>query len=397
MTGAGGESDDISFCSGNSIVFEVSNNNVDGFKNNNISVSGGDEGTANNDVTGIIVGNTATNSLGNPGGTNLGGTGINVSGGSGTGHFVHDIIVSGNTVRGNPRRGIIVSGGGSGSDNSEVTRVTVSSNERGLCRAGTQGGGENRSIDDCERQACRCERTEVALSRQRNHELRTPLSSIIGYARLLRRGSEGQLSALQQENLADLLRNAERLLGLIDSLLDFAKIEAGKMDAHIEPVKVEELIQTVVTTIEPMLDRNSIRLVRDVPPGMAPLFTDPEKLRQILLNLLGNAVKFTDAGEIRISACQENGHFKLAVADTGIGIDKADLGRIFEEFDRGRLTGAGGYRGTGLGLAIVKRLVDFLRGTVTVESEVGRGSIFMVTLPATIQRPLQSRVDAAGA
>ena len=230
-----------------------------------------------------------------------------------------------------------------------------------------------------------------------NHELRTPLSSIIGYARLLRRGSEGQLSALQQENLADLLRNAERLLGLIDSLLDFAKIEAGKMDAHIEPVKVEELIQTVVTTIEPMLDRNSIRLVRDVPPGMAPLFTDPEKLRQILLNLLGNAVKFTDAGEIRISACQENGHFKLAVADTGIGIDKADLGRIFEEFDRGRLTGAGGYRGTGLGLAIVKRLVDFLGGTVTVESEVGRGSIFMVTLPATIQRPLQSRVDAAGA
>jgi signal transduction histidine kinase len=215
-----------------------------------------------------------------------------------------------------------------------------------------------------------------------NHELRTPLSSIIGYARLLRRGSEGQLSPLQQENLADLLRNAERLLGLIDSLLDFAKIEAGKMDAHIEPVKVEELIQTVVTIIEPMLDRNSIRLVRDVPPSMAPLLTDPEKLRQILLNLLGNAVKFTGAGEIRISACQENGHFKLAVADTGIGIDKADLGRIFEEFDRGRLTAAGSYRGTGLGLAIVKRLVDFLGGTVTVESELGRGSIFTVTLPS---------------
>jgi len=126
VTGAAGESDALSFCSGNSIVFEVSNNNVDGFKNNNITVSGGDEGTANNNVTGIIVGNTATNSRGNPGGTSLGGTGINVSGGSGIGHSVHDIIVSGNTVRGNPRRGIIVSGG-SGDGNS-VTGITVSSN-----------------------------------------------------------------------------------------------------------------------------------------------------------------------------------------------------------------------------------------------------------------------------
>jgi len=128
ITGAAGESDDISFCSGNSIVFEVSNNNVDGFKNNNITVSGGDEGTANNDVTGVIVGNTATNSLGNPGGSNVGGTGINVSGGTGTGHVVHDILVSGNKVSGNPRRGISVTGGGDGSDGSTVTRITVSSN-----------------------------------------------------------------------------------------------------------------------------------------------------------------------------------------------------------------------------------------------------------------------------
>jgi hypothetical protein len=126
VTGAAGESDALSFCSGNSIVFEISNNTVDGFKNNNITVSGGDEGTANNDVQGIVVGNTATNSRGNPGGSNLGGTGINVSGGSGTGHSVHDITVSGNTVRGNPRRGVIVSGG-SGDGNS-VTGITVSSN-----------------------------------------------------------------------------------------------------------------------------------------------------------------------------------------------------------------------------------------------------------------------------
>jgi signal transduction histidine kinase len=214
-----------------------------------------------------------------------------------------------------------------------------------------------------------------------NHELRTPLSSIIGYARLLHRGTEGQISSLQRENLDDLLRNAERLLGLIDGLLDFAKIEAGKMDVHIEPVRVEEMIQTTVATVEPMLDGSSVRLVRDVPPSMAPLATDPEKLRQIILNLLGNSVKFTDQGEIRISACQENGHFKLAVADTGIGIEKADMDRIFEEFDRGRLQNDGNYRGSGLGLAIVKRLVELLGGSVVVESEVGKGSTFTVTLP----------------
>ena len=98
-----------------------------------------------------------------------------------------------------------------------------------------------------------------------NHELRTPVSSIIGYARLLQRETEGQITPLQRENLEDLLRNAERLLGLIDSLLDFAKIEAGKMDIHLEPVRIDELVQGAIATIEPILNRSSVRLVRDVP------------------------------------------------------------------------------------------------------------------------------------
>jgi two-component system, NtrC family, sensor kinase len=214
-----------------------------------------------------------------------------------------------------------------------------------------------------------------------NHELRTPLSSIIGYARLLRRQTEGQMAPLQRENLEDLLRNAERLLGLIDSLLDFAKIEAGKMEVQFDPVVIGELIQGAAATVEPMLNKNSVHLIRDIAPDVGPLYTDREKLRQIILNLLGNAVKFTDFGEIKISAYQANGNFTLAVADTGIGIEKADMTRIFEEFDRGRLTSDGSYRGTGLGLAIVKRLVDVLGGSIAVESEVGKGSRFIVTLP----------------
>jgi signal transduction histidine kinase len=213
-----------------------------------------------------------------------------------------------------------------------------------------------------------------------NHELRTPLSSIISYARLLRRETSGQITSLQQENLADLLRNAQRLLGMIDGLLDLAKIEAGKIDLQITPVRVDEVIRNAVTTIEPMLMESAVRVIPELPPEMSPVATDPEKLRQIIINLLGNAAKFTDRGEIHISARQENGH--LSVADTGIGIDKADLDRIFEEFDRGTLSSVSSYRGTGLGLAIVKSLVNILGGSVAVQSEVGKGSTFTVTLPA---------------
>ena len=109
--------------------------------------------------------------------------------------------------------------------------------------------------------------------------------------------------------------------------------------------------------------------------------TDREKLRQIILNLLGNAVKFTERGEIRISACQQNGSLNLAVSDTGIGIEKKDLDQIFEKFHQGDLSSSKKYRGTGLGLAIVKKFVNLLGGEVAVESEVGKGSVFTVTLP----------------
>jgi signal transduction histidine kinase len=214
-----------------------------------------------------------------------------------------------------------------------------------------------------------------------NHELRTPVSAIIGYGRLILRETEGKIPPLQKENLKDLLNNAERLLVHIDSLLDFAKIEAGKIELHVEPVKIQEVVYGAISTIEPTLDKNVVRLICDIPPEIATIYTDGEKLRQIILNLVGNAAKFTDRGEIKISACQENGDFKLAVADTGIGIDQADLNRIFEEFDRGRLSSDGAYRGTGLGLAIVKRLVEVLGGSVIAESEVGKGSTFTVTLP----------------
>ena len=215
-----------------------------------------------------------------------------------------------------------------------------------------------------------------------NHELRTPASAVINYAQLLLSDTEGQLTALQRENLEDLLRNAQRQLRLIDSLLDFAKIEAGKVEVHTEPVQIDAMVLAAASFVEPMLNGSSVRLVREIPDHMPPVLTDREKVRRIILNLLMNAVKFTEEGEIKVSAMQQNGHFKVSVADTGIGIDPADRTRIFQEFDRGRWSNNGHYPGSGLGLAIVKSLVNVLGGSIDVDSELGKGSTFTVTLPA---------------
>jgi signal transduction histidine kinase len=222
-----------------------------------------------------------------------------------------------------------------------------------------------------------------------NHDLRTPVSAIIGYGRLVLRETEGQIAPLQSENLQDLLNNAERLLNQIDSLLDFAKIEAGKMEVHVEPVKVNEVIQGAISTIEPTLNCAYIRIIREIGSDLPALNTDREKLRQIVLNLLDNAVKFTERGEIKIATSQQNGSLKLIVSDTGIGIPKEELNKIFEEFHRGDSYGTKNYRGTGLGLAIVKQFVNLLGGDVAVESEVGKGSVFTVTLPLDLtMKPL---------
>ncbi len=214
-----------------------------------------------------------------------------------------------------------------------------------------------------------------------NHELRTPVSAIIASARLVLRRTEGQMPQLERENLQGLLGSAQHLLGLINSLLDLSKIEAGRMELRVEPVQVEELIQGTLSSIEPTLKQDHVRLVRDIAPGIPTLNTDRDKLRQIILNLLGNAVKFTEEGEIKVSASQQNGSFRLAVADTGIGIENGELDHIFEEFRQGEMSGNMNYGGTGLGLAIVKRFVNLLGGEIGVDSEVGKGSTFTVTLP----------------
>ena len=218
-----------------------------------------------------------------------------------------------------------------------------------------------------------------------SHDLRTPLNSIIGFTRIVLRRMEGKLPDLQKDNLQKVLISGEHLLGLINTLLDLAKIESGRMEVIAESFRVDDAIHMAATTVEPLLKDGRVRLVRDIAPGLPPIKTDRDKLKQILLNLLSNAAKFTEQGEIRISAAQENGALKLAVSDTGIGMKPEALEHIFEEFQQAEKTTASKYGGTGLGLAIVKKLVNLMGGDIAVESEVGKGSTFTITIPINLK------------
>jgi signal transduction histidine kinase len=217
-----------------------------------------------------------------------------------------------------------------------------------------------------------------------SHELRTPLNSIIGFTRLVLRKTEGQIQRLQKENLQKVLISSEHLLNLINGLLDLAKIEAGRMEVYAETFKLDEVVRVATTTVEPMLKTGRVRLLTEIAPDIPILKTDREKLKQALLNLLSNAVKFTEQGEIKVGAWAENGHVKLAVSDTGIGMKKEALDLIFEEFRQADMSSTRRYGGTGLGLAIVRRFIKLMGGDIVVESEIGKGSKFTITVPAEL-------------
>jgi signal transduction histidine kinase len=218
-----------------------------------------------------------------------------------------------------------------------------------------------------------------------SHELRTPLNAIIGFTRLVIRKTEGQIPPLQHTNLQKVLISAEQLLGLINGLLDLSKIEAGKMEVYPTRFDVTNVLNVAVSTIEPMLKAGRVRLLQEVEPDLPTLDTDREKLQQIVVNLLSNAAKFTEAGVIIVSARCDDGWLRLSVSDTGIGIPKEALQYIFEEFRQVDMTSTRAYAGTGLGLAIVRRLVSLLGGDIVAESELGKGSTFTLRLPVTLE------------
>ncbi|HLF02619.1 MAG TPA: response regulator, partial [Anaerolineales bacterium] len=253
-----------------------------------------------------------------------------------------------------------------------------------------------------------------------SHELRTPLNAIIGFTRIVRRKAEGALPEKQTDNLDKVLTSAEHLLNLINTVLDIAKIEAGRMDVQAANFSPAQLVDLCATTATPLL-KPGVQLVKDYPPDLPIVHSDQDKIKQILLNLLSNAAKFTHTGTITVKAEQSDKmtrwqddtmtrwqddkmiggqtdshpvipsslhpvilsspHLVISVTDTGIGMTEEALGRIFEEFQQADTSTTRQYGGTGLGLSISRSLARLLGGDITVTSMVGIGSTFTLTVP----------------
>ncbi len=213
-----------------------------------------------------------------------------------------------------------------------------------------------------------------------SHELRTPLNAIIGFTRIVRRKGEGVLPGKQVQNLDKVLISAEHLLNLINSVLDISKIEAGRMDVHSETFELPRLINFVVGTSQPLL-HEGVELETNIQPDLQPLTSDQDMIRQILINLLSNAAKFTHRGKIVIAARQDGSTQYIDVSDTGLGVSEGDLERIFEEFRQADSSMTREYGGTGLGLAISRNLARLLGGDLTVSSVEGEGSMFTISIP----------------
>ena len=215
-----------------------------------------------------------------------------------------------------------------------------------------------------------------------SHEIRTPMNAVISAANLLRRT---RLDAAQREHVSMLIDAGDVLMGLLNDVLDFSKIEAGKMEFESAPMIVRERLSTVVRLWEPRALANGVRLkVRVEPDVPAAVLTDPLRVQQILFNLMSNAVKFTQDGEITISVNWVDGQLAVAVADTGCGIPAERLGQIFNSFEQADVGTTRRYGGTGLGLSISRKLAELMGGSLTARSIQGEGSTFTVTLPMPV-------------
>jgi len=219
-----------------------------------------------------------------------------------------------------------------------------------------------------------------------SHELRTPLNAIIGVTEMLQEDARDLKREDEIEPLNRVLNGGRHLLGLINDILDLSKIEAGKMEVHIEEFGIVPLIDDAVNTIETLAAKNSNRLVVDCEPEIGVMLADQTRVRQALLNLLSNANKFTEGGTVTIRAQrqQQAGRdwITMAVGDTGIGMTPQQMGKLFQQFSQADSSTTRKYGGTGLGLAISRRFCQMMDGDITVESELGRGSTFTIRLPA---------------
>ena len=219
-----------------------------------------------------------------------------------------------------------------------------------------------------------------------SHELRTPLNAILGYTELILDNIYGETPEKMREVLDRLQANGKHLLGLINDVLDLSKIEAGQLTLDLADYSLKDVVHTVFTAVELLATGKKLALTVDVAPKLPPGRGDERRLAQVLLNLVGNAIKFTDKGEVAIKATTLDGSFTVAVRDTGPGIAASDQGKIFEEFQQADNSATKRKGGTGLGLSIAKRIIGMHGGRIWVELDVGKGSTFAFTIPVTVER-----------
>jgi signal transduction histidine kinase len=274
-------------------------------------------------------------------------------------------------------------------------------------RETSRAAERSRELERLSTELLRANRAKSEFLANVSHELRTPLNAIVGFVDLLRDGVYGALGPRQIAPVDRIAASANHLRHLVDQVLDIAKIAAGRLDVHQEIVDLRPFVLDVATEVEPLVSEKDLSISIAVPASLPRVRTDPAHLRQILMNLIGNAVKYTLTGSIGvrgrfIDLPSPNGHdtpsypelrthapdpgkpwVALQVADTGIGVSPADHARIFEEFEQVNAGPRGDSmnRGTGLGLAISRRLARLLGGDVTLQSELGKGSTFTLWLP----------------
>ena len=265
-----------------------------------------------------------------------------------------------------------------------ITDITERKRAEELNRKNFELEGRNRQIQEASR-------LKSEFLANMSHELRTPLNGIIGFAEFLADGKPGPLNPKQEEYLGDVLDSGRYLLRLVNDLLDLAKVEAGRMELNPETFALGHAISEVCAVAQPIARKKNIAVSMHLAPPLETVTLDEQKLKQVLYNLLSNAIKFNrEAGSVEISAVPVGAdRFRISVKDTGIGIKPEDLKRLrlFREFEQLESGAARPYEGTGLGLALSCKLVEIQGGSITVESEFGKGSTFSVILPlATSER-----------
>jgi PAS domain S-box-containing protein len=222
-----------------------------------------------------------------------------------------------------------------------------------------------------------------------SHEFRTPLNAILGYTSMLLKGVSGELHPNQRRSLGRVDSNARQLLSIINDILDISRIEAGKMPVNLTRFALRDLVAEVLAEVDPLVNRERVVVTRELGRALPPIFSDRPKVKQILVNLLSNALKFTPQGSVTVATTLRRAKKEvwITVTDTGIGIAETDQDTIFEDFRQADNSTTRQYSGAGLGLAICRRLANILGGKITLESKVGVGSTFTLVLPTRSRNP----------